>query len=505
MGARLPVVLVCGWALIALAWVFANPPFAAPDEGSHYLRAVGIGDGALIGQETPARPPGQNERQVDWQAMSVRVVAVPARLAPPDAGCYILDATRSAACIEAAPAPATDALAATPVGTYQPLPYLLPAVGVRLGSGADQALRWGRLAGLLPALALLATAVAVLWDPRAGALSLLGLVAAVAPMVLFCAASLTGSGLEIAAGVAFIAALLRLARDARHPSRVGSSPWVWAAAGETGAILALSRSASPVWVASALVLWLGLLGPRAGWRLVRDRRAAWVAAAAVFGGIALNRVWEQLYGPRSELSIANGRQAVRDGVDQFGRTAHELVFGPGYLEYALPIWGSLMWLALLVALVAAALVAAVALHERVVLLLTAIGVPLVPIALYVLTIRFTGFGIQGRHVLPIVVALPLLAGELVREGRDRVPASVLRALVIGIPIAAAVVHLLALWRNAQRSAFGLDQTLLGWAAPEWSPPAGWTLWFMVASAGCALLAATALQSRSAVLRSRPRG
>lgn len=42
MSARTPLVLVVAWALIALAWAFANPPFAAPDEEAHYLRAVGV-------------------------------------------------------------------------------------------------------------------------------------------------------------------------------------------------------------------------------------------------------------------------------------------------------------------------------------------------------------------------------------------------------------------------------------------------------------------------------
>jgi hypothetical protein len=507
MRARTPVALLCAWALIALAWAFSNPPFAAPDEGAHYLRAVGVGDGTLIGDQTNAPPTAPGGRQSAWLATTTRVVSVPARLIPPDAGCFVFDPKRSAACLEAQPVATTttEMRAPTYVGVYQPLPYLLPAAGVRLASRAEPALRWGRLAGLLPCLALLATAVALLWDPRAGNVSLLGPVAAVTPMVLFCAASLTGSGLEIAAGVAFVASLLRVRRDATRPGKARSPTWVWTAAGVSGASLGLSRPASPVWVVLAIALWAALLGTRPAWQLVRGRRAAWIAAVAILGGIALSWLWQRLYQADAVFSLANGRAAFRDGADRFARAADELVFAPSYLEFALPSWGSLLWLALVIALAATALFAAGAVRDRVVLVAAAIAVPLVPIALYVLTVRFTGYSIQGRYVLPILVALPLLAGEIVSENRERVSAGVLRSLVVAVPIAAATVHLLALWRNAQRSALGLHGSLLSWGAPEWTPPGGWALWFAVAAAGCSLLAATALLALSRRPVVGPRG
>jgi Predicted membrane protein (DUF2142) len=505
MSARTPLVLVAAWALIALAWAFANPPFAAPDEEAHYLRAVGVAGGTLTGDELTARPAAELTRREAWLAMNSREVVVPARLVPPDPGCYVLDPSRSAACLDVAPRASSAARMTTYVGDYQPLPYLLPAAGVRLGPAAVPALRWGRLAGLLPCLALLATAVALLWNHAAGPLSLLGLVAAVTPMVLFCAASLTGSGLEIAAGVAFVAALLRLRRDATRRAADRSPAWVWTAVAVSGTLLALSRPTSPVWVVLAIALGVAMIGPRLAWRLVRDRRAAWVAAAAVLGGLALSWAWDRLYGPDAVFGVANARGGLREGVRQFDDAAHQLVFAPAYLEFALPSWGSLLWLAIVVALVATALFAVRTARDRVVLVATALAVPLVPIALYLVTIRFTGASLQGRYLLPIVVALPLLAGELVSENRERLRAVVLRALIVAVPVAAATVHLLALWRNAQRSALGLHGSLLSWDAPEWTPPAGWALWFVVAAAGCALLGAPALPARSRRAAVRPRG
>ena len=55
-----PLLLSAGYALLLAAWIFGNPPFAAPDEAGHYLRAIGIGNGQPIGEPgaTTATPAG---------------------------------------------------------------------------------------------------------------------------------------------------------------------------------------------------------------------------------------------------------------------------------------------------------------------------------------------------------------------------------------------------------------------------------------------------------------
>jgi Predicted membrane protein (DUF2142) len=35
---------------IGIAWALANPPGAAPDEGAHYVKAIGVGGGDLYGR-----------------------------------------------------------------------------------------------------------------------------------------------------------------------------------------------------------------------------------------------------------------------------------------------------------------------------------------------------------------------------------------------------------------------------------------------------------------------
>ena len=45
--------VVGGYALLLAAWVLGSAPFSSPDEWSHYLRALGIAQGQLVGAPVP--------------------------------------------------------------------------------------------------------------------------------------------------------------------------------------------------------------------------------------------------------------------------------------------------------------------------------------------------------------------------------------------------------------------------------------------------------------------
>jgi len=44
---------VVGTALLLAAWVVGTQPFGAPDEASHYLRALTLSQGHLLGRKVP--------------------------------------------------------------------------------------------------------------------------------------------------------------------------------------------------------------------------------------------------------------------------------------------------------------------------------------------------------------------------------------------------------------------------------------------------------------------
>jgi hypothetical protein len=227
-----PALVLLAWGLLLAAWVMGNAPFAAPDEADHYIRAIGVSEGRLLGKADPSARIGVTLTQVAWTAQATRLVSLPRGLDPDPFTCELRPGELSAACLNAVDPRPPPVTAVTTVGNYQPLPYLLPAVLVRAASSAPAALRLGRAAEALSAFALLAIAVFALYDAVSPLLSLLDLLLAVTPMALFCGATLSGSSTEIAGGVAFFSCLLRVCRTGPLRAR-----W-WAFTALSGAVLA---------------------------------------------------------------------------------------------------------------------------------------------------------------------------------------------------------------------------------------------------------------------------
>jgi hypothetical protein len=434
--------IALGWLLLIAAWIGGNPPFAGADEQWHYARTFDVGVGA------PAKASlGGNPQQIAWTNQATRAVDIPGGLAPRSVGCWIFDARK----------PATDCppLAAgrfiTPVGTYEPLPYVLPAVARQPASSPDAALMLGRIASALAAGALLLMALVLLQD------SLLGLVIAVTPMVLFCASLLNGSGLEIAAAIAFSAALVKRS---------------WTAVAISGVILALSRSAGPLWV-----ILIGLLFQ--GWKA--PKRTLLIIALA----IAANRIWEAIYGPDLMLGVANARHTIGPAFEEWWRASIDLVGKFGYLEIHVPLWTALLWLGLLVAILVPAFRA-----DRIRVSAAVLTAILFPPLFWLVQYRHTGFDLQGRQMLPLLVALPVLCGSLVPKHTGR------RLLPVALGVT-AVIQFIAWYVNARRSAVGTGGPLFFLDDAKWSPAGGWVPWIVLAALGAvALLGSSILIQRS---------
>ena len=484
--------VIVGWALIATAWIFGNPPFAGPDERAHYLRAVEVGRGNVITEPRPDLARGENERQIAFNRNFAYSGTIPAGLAPHDHECWTSSADRDAGCLDDFRPPPGETETILTVGNYQPLPYVLPGLATRAADSPGPADRLARLLGALLTLTLLYLALRMTWSPDAGPVALLGLLVAVTPMAIFCGAMLNGSGPEIAAAIAFLAALLRLRRE---PS-CARSPSVWVVLGAGGAVLALSRTLGPAFVVLLAAAALPLGGFGDAWRHLRGRAGAAVGAlAAIAVAVVLNRVWERAHGAEATTGFANLRGVLDEAVGEWWRASSELIGKFGYLEYRLPAIAYVAWFAAGFALIAVALVAA---HRRERMALAAVlGAALViPMLLWIYAIRQTGFGLQGRHVLPALVAVPLVAGELIRAHTAELGQRVRRWLLTAIPLTAATVHLLAFYWAARRAAVGTDGPLLFLGESGWSPPLGWVVWLLVAAAGSAALAAAFLRQMS---------
>ena len=477
--------VLAGWILLSLAWIFGNPEFAGPDERQHYLRSLEVGRGHLFTEARPELATGATERQIEWNRKVVTESRVPDGLAPPDHECWTSDQKTDAGCLDDFEPPPGPVTTANQVGTYQPLPYVLPGVAARTADSPGSADRRGRILNALLSLALLYIALRMAWSPDAGPISLLGLLVAVTPMAIFCASILNGSGPEIAAGIAFAATALRLRRD----ESCARSFNVWAALGATGAVLALSRTSGPMYVMLIAMAVFGLGGVAAAWGFLRERaRVALGAVAALVAALALNRVWEHAHGPDATTGFANLRAVLGDAVGEWWRASSELIGKFGYLEYRLPWIAYVAWFAAGFALVAVALWAS-SRRERIALAAAVAAAVLLPMLIWIYAIRQTGYGLQGRHVLPLLVAVPLIAGDLIRAHASALSTRLRRGLLVAIPPVLGAVHFLAFYSAARRAAVGTDGPAFFIGDAGWTPPLGWVLWLLAAAAGAAALAA----------------
>jgi Predicted membrane protein (DUF2142) len=497
-----PLLVTVAYSFLLVAWIVGNPPGASPDEWAHYLRAVSISRGEFVGESAgpegaltlvgSSPPPGFSEEAyrsyLRWNEQNIRRVHTPAGSTPAWFWCWDWapdPATRhpsvSAKCINEPPTVEAPTEWVISTGVYQPLPYLAPALMSRIEVNPVDLTRLMRISTGLLCLVLLAAAIAVLWQPNVGLLALTGCLVAITPMAIFVASSLNPSGLEIASAIAFFAALLRLGRE--H----GPTRWTWVVLGGAGSTLALSRTTGPLWIVLDLALFLALVGWGPAWGLLRQQRPwSTLAVGLVLIAVALNRVWDGLYGPHIPLDATPVSVGLTDGWRQLPRLLMEQVGVFNIGEFNMPSQAYTAWNALVVALIAIALLVGTR-RERIILAASAAAALALPVLIIAIAWRHTGFGLQGRYVLPFTVVAPLLAGEVLVRRRERLQVLGAQRLYLPFATGAAAVQLVGWWADAHRFAVGVEGPRWFLNSAEWSPPAGWWPWFILATSGAILL------------------
>lgn len=502
--------------LMGAAWIAGNPPGTAADEADHYVKALGAGAGDLDG-ESPK--PGRAEYRTffglsareraslsarfermrgpraRWQARTSRRFSVPAGLGFSAFGCGLGRPEISASCLHDGRRSVEDTDTTALTGTYQPYVYVLPGVLMRSTREPMTAMRLGRAGIAAISFGLLLLAAFLLWEGGRGALSLAGVLGALTPAVLYFSSSLNASGAEIAAGVCFAASLLRLTRRDEQPG------WVWTAVAASGVVLAVSRSLGPAFVsvnAGGVAL---LVGPRCGWAVLRSApRRAMAAGAAVALGMIAGLGWQIAAQPRTPGSITEFAREVGPTLSHLWGVYREAVGSFGSLDTPLPLPVPLVWGLLIAALLAGAAGVSGPRRRRSLALLCA-GL-LTAVIVVLVTSSRTGFQPQGRWVLPLLVLVPLAAGELLFRHQRRLPETRARSLLLGTAAVTAVSHAVAWWTNAHRFATGTDGPWFFIPHAEWTPPGGWPLWTLIGLAGatCCLLAGVAA---AGTIASRP--
>lgn len=475
---RRGLLTVIALVLLGVAWLFSTPPFQAPDEASHYLRALTIANGRLVGPRVPIDASGEamlrlggwRAEEQRWIDHDRRGVFVTPALSPPGELCLDDAGDTGAGCTEV-----------SYTGDYSPVAFGLPALAIAVSDGWRTALWLARGASLLPVLLFLTLALA--YARRRARWTTLGVLAAITPEVLFIGAALNPSGLEIVAALAFLSGLLALRGRPAAFSR-----WEWIGLVASGVVTMLAWQLGLLFVALYLVVWAILVG-RAGLRelLITQRPRVLAGGATLIIAAVLFVVYGLAVGVlHSSLHLSPFLAGLRAGRDDYTLALRGAVGIFGAYDVALPSPMSVIWPLAALALLGGAAWAGNG-RERIVLALVGAFAVVFPVVFYGFSYRYSGFGLQGRYILPALILVPVLAGHVLdRHGPrlvNRRDPHIRRLAILAI----AVFQLAAWWINARHWAASSNPLLLHAA---WSPPLGWWPWLLAAVGGALCLAAS---------------
>ena len=494
------LVLTTGFVMATLAWVFANPPGAAPDEVAHYAKAVAAGRRDLVGAPGPfpfVREifTAAQRRQVD---RSFRAFSIPPRLRYQGTlPCMAFKPEVPADCLSSDRAEAAGDPTLSIVGAYQPFLYVPSGLLTRLSDDRSTVFLLARMGSAAVSVSLLGMAAWLLLgqdrdQDRVGhPCRLLGLLLAVTPTVVFLASSITGSGPEVTGAIAVTAGVLRLSRAGSQPR-----PGVWVVLGVAGFLLGLSRPLAPLWLALAGLLLVAMLGLARASRLVLDGgRYALFGIGLPAVAAAANLAWGWALGISPPILWGRLASALRTTLGQLRQVTREAIGFFGWVDTPMPRMAYVVWLTLLLALGALAMVAGDR-RQRQVLIGSLMVCVLTTLALGALLAQHDQ-AVTGRYVLPVVIVLPLLAGEVLAGNHQWAAMERLRSGVLAATVSVVAVHVLAWLVNARRYAVGTRGPALFLTNDVWSPPGGWWPWLLAA------VAAALLQGWSAVLLHGP--
>jgi hypothetical protein len=102
--------------------------------------------------------------------------------------------------------------------------------------------------------------------------------------------------------------------------------------------------------------------------------------------------------------------------------------------------------------------------------------------------KTTATDVQGRHVLPFAVVVPLLAGEIVYRNRARLALVDVSVLFAWFAVGVAAIQAVAWYASGYRQAVGTNGPHYFIPHAQWSPPLGWWPWLAVTLVGAALIA-----------------
>ena len=351
--------------------------------------------------------------------------------------------------------------ALTTMGLYTPVVYLVPGVATLLGASN---VSWflARIISALVAAIILALAVTSL---RVRKLTIVPLLAVTVPAVVYLASVVNTSGLEIIGAIGIWLSLPGLLSDARRDM------WALWCFSLSGLIVILARPLGMVYFIT-IVAVCTIASGRITALLDFARRHLWISAAHL-GAIAFASFWYlAIYNPRVDPRMA---EHLGPDVALFEQLAHsfgditrvlqEAVGDLGSLEVPIPRLATLAILLLSSWIITTGWRDA----SRSVRLATIALIALCVVAIIAIDLNYyrilRGYGVQGRHLTPLLVGIPLLAARRARFTNGQ------RYTIGAIWV---IAHLLAGYTALRRYSVGLvgDEVLEVFYFPQWQPALG---------------------------------
>ncbi|PZS18919.1 MAG: hypothetical protein DLM57_05345 [Pseudonocardiales bacterium] len=472
-------IFVLPYLLMMLAWAFSNPAGAAPDEPDHLVKALGMAR-LDIGSAYPKPPADQRLISIRNASIS-RVVAIPSRLSPAGYACEAFKPDRSAACLPTKrPSGSGRRDVATALGSYPPFLYVPIGFAAALTATPYHAFVAARLVcGLMSAVLIwLGCAHLERWLGRT---ALFGAVIALTPMTVFVSATVSLSGVEIAGALA-VAAIAVTA--IRRPESLQEGGTQLLLAG-VGAALILSRQLGAVTFGAVIVLLVCRLGWRFFWDLIKAHRPAFVSAAVIpIVAVAAVATWESRY----DHPALTGRPVSGAALGVFSQQAYGIVHSAigqfGWLDTNMPRWSYAAYLVLLVLLVGLAVLVG-SRADRWSLAGWLVATVLLAYVTYATVFFPIAAGLQGRHMLPFFMMVPVLAGVVVAERFGTAAPSAMRRFVGIAAVVMPALQFVGLYLNARRYAVGANGPMLFFGKSQWHPYLGWAPWLVLGALGAA--------------------
>lgn len=437
--------------VLHVAWALSMPLFSSPDEPANFIKSAAVVRGEWIGENYPA-----NLQVSYWMT----VVDIDPRFANAHSvpTCFAFKSDQPACDIPLQGFGPAEKSPATNVGRYPPLAPMIAGLGTVFGVD-DRSVFAARIVLAAVCSCLIALGVtAIRRRGSSGAAVLLALF----PGSIFFASTMSPSGLEIAGAIALWCGLLRLDDDEVSHSIS------WAVL--LGGIAVIG--ARPVgFFVYFLILGIALIHDKRPIALVRlHSKSLILHGLAILGMIGWYFI---VYDAQSSRSLLEGEAAmaftrqITHGLESVPRMIDESFGNFGWLDTPMPR----LILYLLVGLIAAGM--SFGLHGARWRTFSAVGAGLAAIVTMVVFIDvnyyslFRLFGVQGRHVAPIMVGVILIATSRLDRNTARD-----RALALGW---AALVGWSA-WGALRRYSVGIkpDNAFEMFTNAQWSPIIG--LW-----------------------------